>query len=213
MKIPPRKLVPERRLEISPLTKGDLARLYEPRKASVITRLRDSHHFLARLYASGLDNGAVAARTGYAIERLRRIRRSPAFENLVAEYRDIVTAEWAETVDDYYEIASSNMMKAELQISDRLADAEEDPENNAIPIRDLMAISRDSADRFGYPKKGVNVNVNADFASMLERAIKRSGKVIQGSVAPLSPPTGSSDGDGGGKESAPPAPIPFRRRT
>jgi hypothetical protein len=211
MKVVPRKMVPPRKLEVVPLTKADLARLYEPRKANVVTKLRDSHHFLARLYASGLDNMAVAARTGYSVERLRRIRRSPAFDNLVAEYRQIVTAEWADTVDDYYEIAAGNMVRAELQIADKLEAAEEDPENNPIPVRDLLAISRDSADRFGYPKKGVNVNVNADFASMLEKAIKRSGKTIEGSVAPL--PAGSSNGDGGGSGSAPPAPIPFRRRT
>ena len=192
-------------LEIFELVKGDLVRLYEPRKANVVTKLRDSHHFLARLYASGLDTMQVARRTGFSPDRLRRLRRSPAFENLVVEYRNVVTAEWADTVDDYYEIAAGNMVRAELQIADKLSAAEDDPEANPIPVRDLLAISRDSADRFGYPKKGVNVNVNADFASMLEKAIRRSGKgpqIIEASVAPPSVPIqGSSDRDGGGDNS------------
>ncbi len=161
---------------IRDLVKADLARLAEPRRGHQIQRIKDSHHYLARLFAAGLDMKAVAARTGYAYPRIRNIRSSPAFNQLVAEYRGLATAAWVESLDDYQELATANMVRAELQIADRLAEAEDAGET--LPVRDLIAISRDAADRFGYGKKQTNVNLNGDFASALERAIRQKDRVV-----------------------------------
>ena len=159
-------------LAITELTKDDLARLQEPRRAVVVKKLRDSHHHLARLFAAGCDNGEVARRTGYTYQRVKRIRESPAFKQLVEEYRAMVNETWLETVDDYQEIMLGNMIRAELQIADKLAEAEDNEET--LPTRELMSISRDAADRMGYGKKSTNVNVNVDFAAQLEKAVRRS---------------------------------------
>jgi hypothetical protein len=167
---------PRKVLTVRSLTKADLVKLYEPRRVPVVQKLKDSHHHLARLFASGLNIPAVARRVGRTVEAVRRIRQSPAFEQLVAEYRNVITEKWAESVDDYYEIACGNMVRAELQLADRLGEAEDAGET--LPVRDLIAISRDAADRFGYGKRQTNVNVNADFASILERAVRRSGKGV-----------------------------------
>ena len=64
------------------------------------------------------------------------------------------------------------MLVAERQIADRLEDAEE--EGVKLPLKDLLAISRDGADRFGYGKKSAVLNTNVDFAAILEQAIARS---------------------------------------
>lgn len=170
-------------ISVAPITKDDLARLKEPRRATVVQRLKDSHHFLARLFAAGLNIPEVATRAGMTPERVRRLRKSPAFEQLVAEYRDIVNQTWAESVDDYQELLLGNMIRAELQLSDKLAEAEDG--EREIPIRELQAISRDAADRMGYGKKSTNVNVNVDFASQLEKAIRRSAtaRVITAEIA------------------------------
>lgn len=158
------------------LRKEDLARLAEPRHATTVKRLRDSHHHIARLFAAGLDMKQVAERTGKSYFSIRTLRKSPAFQQLLAEYQALATEAWAESVDSYFEIATANMVRAELQIADRLGEAEEAGET--LPVRDLLAISRDAADRFGYGKRSTQVNVNADFAALLEKAIRRSGKSL-----------------------------------
>ncbi len=91
-------------------------------------------------------------------------------------------AEFVKNADAFYEVATSNMLKAEVMLADKLEAAEE--EGTHLPTRDLIAISRDAADRFGYGKRQTNLNVNADFASLLEKAIQRSGKTIEGSITP-----------------------------
>jgi len=166
------------------LRKEDLARFAELRRGHVVKRLRDSHHHIAKMFASGMDAVQVAQRVGRTPASIRTIRKSPAFEQLLAEYRAIATEAWADSVDTYFDLASSNMVRAELQIADRLGEAEEAGET--LPVRDLLAISRDAADRFGYGKRSTQVNVNADFAALLEKAIRRSGKSLD-LVAPKAP--------------------------
>lgn len=176
-------------LAIRDLTRDDLARLADPRTNVLApTSLRDSHHRVARLVASGLRQFEVAAKTGYSIQRIGTLTASPAFRQLVAEYQALVTEAFVESQDDYFTVATSNMLKAERQIADKL-DAADDA-GETLPTRELVAISRDAADRFGYGKKLTNLNVNVDFASKLEKAIARSGKTIEATALPgsLVPP-------------------------
>lgn len=180
------------------LTREELGLLAEPRQRQPgVARFRDPHHRLARLISSGLRYDDVAAKSGYSKGRVLTLMQDPAFLELVASYRDQVTGQFLEAVDDYYEMATGNMLKAERQIAEKLEIAEENGET--LPTRDLLAISRDAADRFGYGKKQTNVNVNIDFAAQLEKAIKRSGKIIEGKesprlgVTPGAPPEQSGD--------------------
>lgn len=159
------------------LTRADLPVLHEPRAGSPrLKQLRNSHHRLARLLAAGVRKTEVARRCGYSLTRLSILEKDPAFVDLVTKYRAEVDAKWAENVEDFVELATDNMIRAERMISDKL-DAYE--ENDELPsVKELVSISRDAADRLGYGKKQTNVNVNVDFAAKLERAIKRSGKII-----------------------------------
>lgn len=159
-------------------------------KGSSVKKFRDSHHRLARLFASGLRPGEVAELGGYSLVRVSTLYGDPAFKELIASYRNSVDVSWRESVDEYYEVINSNRTLAARLINDKLSEAE--PED--LPLNQLVAIHADAADRTGYPKRTVAVNVNTDFASLLDRAIKRSGqvakppelKVIEGSKpAPL----------------------------
>ena len=202
-------------LSVTSLTKDDLMQLQEPRRINVVKKLKDSHHFFARLFAAGLDIPQVSARTGANQQRLHRLRHSPAFKELVAQYRAMVTENWLESIDDYQEILLGNMIRAELQISDKLGEAEDSGET--LPTRELVAISRDAADRMGYGKKQTNVNVNVDFAAQLEKAIRRSAsaRVIDSSLAggqlALAPSQAPSVPATPAKVEQM-APLPFRRR-
>lgn len=172
-------------LSIRELTREDLACLRTARTASAVSKLRDPHHRLARLIASGLKVNEAAARAGFSAARAYVLHADPTFQNLVAEYRNDVQTSFITSQDDFYTTATSNMLKAERQLAERLDAADEAGE--LLPVRDLIAISRDGADRFGYGKRTTNLNVNVDFAAKLEAARKRSdsarsGKVLEGVV-------------------------------
>lgn len=174
------------------LVRADLERLKEDRHVpSSPQKLRDSHHRIARLAAAGLRSFEIAERTGYGVVRVRSLLGSPAMEELVARYRVKVDEEFVKTQDEYYALATANMLAAERHINDHIAELDESGE--LLPVRTALAISRDGADRFGYGKKAMNVNLNVDFAAQLESAIKRSGKahIIEGQVAKSSSPTPS----------------------
>lgn len=176
-RIPPLEVI-----SIDPIKREELVVLKDLREDTtasakgLIERLRDPHHMLARFIAMGMTGSDAARKAGYSISRVSLLRNSPAFQELIAYYRNLVNSGWKEEVDEYLELATSNMMKAERMLAEKLEAAEE--EGETLPTRDLIAISRDAADRFGYGKKTTNLNVNVDLAAKLERAIARSGKLI-----------------------------------
>lgn len=190
-------------LNVRALTRDDLMVLRDPGRTNnpdssggtILQRFRDPHHRLARLIAAGLSNTEINERTGMSLGRISAHRNSPAFEDLIAKYRDRVDAAFEREQDEYAKLATGNMLKAESMIAEKL---EEHEENGTLPpVRELIAISRDAADRFGYGKRQTNLNINADFASMLEKARGRADKaklieaVAVSSDSPQSPPAGS----------------------
>lgn len=183
-------------LNVRALTRDDLMLLRQDGSdqqaragVGIVQRLRDPHHRVARLFASGLRMEEIVARSGYSYGRVNTLKNDPAFQELIAKYRDKVDAAFVREADTYYELATANMVTAERMISEKL---EEHDENGTLPpVRELIAISRDAADRFGYGKRQTNLNVNADFAAMLEAARGRSAKAktIEATVVPPEQPS------------------------
>lgn len=152
-------------------------------------RIRDSHHNVARLAASGLAQNEIASRCGFTPSRISMLLQSPAMQELVSYYRAQVNEAWSANRDHYFELVFSNMVKAERMIADQLDDAEEGA--TAPKLKDLITIARDGADRTGYMKKEARLNVSASFASQLEAAITRS-KQVQGETEILQLPQDNS---------------------
>lgn len=210
--------------EVRELTPTDLERLVEPRHPSHgslgVKQARNSHHRVAMLAAMGLNNTQIAERTGRQPASIGYLLKAPAMVSLVEGYRREVTNRALDSVDEYFSLATSNMLAAERHLSDRIAELDEADE--LLSVKDALAISRDAADRFGYGKNKTQVNVNADFASLLEAAIRRSGKseavgnvidlsatnnaTVSSPVAQLEAPAEPS------AELLPSEPLPFRRR-
>lgn len=172
--------------EVRPLTTEDIALLNADRNKSTppIQALRDTHHLVARLVASGLRTDEVAEQSGFSIGSIYRLNNDPAFQELVALYREQVAISHREITDEYHRILVSNRMKAERQLADRL-----DDEDSAISTRDLITITRDAADRTGYGKRSV-VDSKHSFASEMEEVWSRSGKakLIDGTASPTMSP-------------------------
>jgi hypothetical protein len=167
------------------LARADLSVLLEKRPPVHLKSLTDKHHRIARACAAGLSNLDVAAICGITANRVSMLKVDPTFIELIAHYRGLVTADYLQQTDSYLEVLLSNKLKAEVMLGDKLDDAIDGGE--ALPTRDLMAISRDAADRTGHGKVQTNMNVNVDFASKLEAARRRSAGA-RGSP-PLAPET------------------------
>lgn len=195
-------------IEARALTRDDLALIPQAREASDVNRvakLRDPHHRLARFLAAGLRMGEAAEKAGYSYNRAATLQKDPAFVELVAVYRGKITESFVESADTYHELLFSNMVKAERMLAEKIEAAEE--EGEFLPTRDLIAISRDAADRTGYGKRQTNLNVNVDFAAKLEATIARSrqieGRRLAPPLAPQSPPDRSPAATPGVPPSAP----------
>lgn len=158
--------------DIRTLSRDDLHVLSQPRPTNTIQNLRDTHHRVARAVAAGLSNGDIAMTCGISYNRVSVLKADPSFMELVAHYRAIITAEWAETADPVTDYLRQNALKAQAMLSDKLDHASEQGE--FLPTRDLLGIAELGLDRTGYGKVNKNVNINVDFAKQLEDARKKS---------------------------------------
>jgi hypothetical protein len=166
------------------LARADLSVLLEKRPPTQLKSLSDKHHRIARAVAAGLSNVDAAAICGITATRVGMLKADPAFIELCAHYRGLVTADYLRQTDSYLEVMLANKLKAEVLLGDKLDAAIDGDET--LPTRDLMAISRDAADRTGHGKVQTNMNVNVDFAAKLEAARRRSqnARTVSPSLAP-----------------------------
>lgn len=152
-----------------------------PSDLSSVERFRESHHAVARMVALDMTPALIRQRTGITSRRLTLLCSDPSFQELVVIYRQQVEEAWTKNVDTYLDLGMSNMIRAEAQISDHFDKSEDEGELLPIPILDK--ISQGRADRFGYSKHQT-VDVNHDFASLMDKAIARSGKQVEGPASP-----------------------------
>lgn len=181
------------------LVREDLSILLEKRPNEFrISKLRASHHNVARLLATGqFTNRHIARITGYTPSRISLFLKDPSFKELVSRYREQVEEAFQKSEEEFTNLLYENMVRAERMISDRLDQADENEE--LLPIKELLAVSRDAGDRLGYGKKQTNLNVNVDFAAKLEAAIVRSGKgmILDHAPPPTSVRVGAENAKGG----------------
>ncbi len=164
---------PYKILAVRPLKESDLAALRE--KSAPLARLqtlRDSHHQVARMMASGLNNLQISQLVGISLATASRYRRDPALQELVAHYRALVTEEWLEDQDQISQMSMGAIVKSLRTIHDHFDDADERGE--LVPMNRALSVASDLMDRFGYGKKSQTTNVNVNYAAELEAAIQRS---------------------------------------
>lgn len=145
--------------------------LQKPSPAFV--RFRETHHAVARMFASGATISKVSRDTGYTRRRLHILLQDPSFQDLIAEYAKSLGDKIEEVQDQFAEMAVSNLLRAEAQLQEKLDQSDE--EGELLPTRDLLAIVKDRADRFGYSAKRV-IQHDVSFANRLDRAIEASNK-------------------------------------
>jgi hypothetical protein len=129
---------------------------------------------MAQLFACGLRPKEVAELTGYSLARVSLLRSTPAFDDLVDQKRGLDESDLKDGMQAYYQMILDNGLKAERKLADKLDD---DDETEEMSVRELISISRDSADRVGLSKRTVQTNISVDFAVSLDRAIARTRTV------------------------------------
>ena len=155
--------------EVRPLDVADLALLDAPRetKPRVIEKLRERHHSLARILASGASNNQASLLTGYDPARVSVLRSDPAFSDLITHYQTLVDEKFV----DQAVIWNGMTKDALLEIRDRLEDAPDEFSNDM-----LLKIATAGADRTGHgpsTTQNSNVNVVVGMADRMERARSR----------------------------------------
>lgn len=157
------------------LTEADLhalhtAKLNVPPK--LISRIRNTHHALARLVAAGVRNEEISRITGFSPSWISTLsNQDPAFKNLVEYYREQVASEFSEVHISLHERLTSVAMLAAEELQERLTN-----EPESLSPGELNDLVKSAADRtgFGPQTKSTNVNVNIDLAERLEAARKRA---------------------------------------
>src|SRR5712664_4630968 len=100
-------------VRVRPLTREDMLALQAPRPPQNRPKaMREAHHRLARMVAAGFRIEEILRLTGYSYNRLLQLRKDPAFEELVTQYRGKVDEAWVRSVDEFHETSTSNILRA-----------------------------------------------------------------------------------------------------
>jgi hypothetical protein len=159
-------------LSVRPLTEADLSHLKTRAVQQPIQKMKDSHHRVARLLASGLyKDYEVATICGYSLAMIGHLKSDPACLELIAHYRALTFNEEADEISEAKARAMRIMSKADRRLEDLL------DEDEPMSPQQLLAISADRHDRVGLTKKQTNFNVNVGMAEKLEAALARTKKV------------------------------------
>lgn len=122
--------------------------------APAIKEIKDRHHALARVLASGESEAVACAITGYSASRISILKADPQFQELLQFYRDHAIEET--------EAFRKRMVMVGMTALNELADRLDDEPEKFTPGT-LKDIVKDFADRTGTvpvaQKGGVNVNI------------------------------------------------------
>ncbi len=160
-------------LSVRPLTEADLSHLRERSVKQDVQKLKDSHHRVAQLLASGMyKDYEVAAICGYSLAHIKNIKDYPATQDLIAHYRALSFNENADAISETKERSLRIMTKADRRLEDILDDDE-----TPMSPQQLLAISADRHNSVGIVAKQTNFNVNVGMAEKLEAALARTRKI------------------------------------
>jgi hypothetical protein len=156
------------------LTPADLALApSRVQKAPAIKAIRDSHHSLARVLATGSSEGEASLITGYSPSRISILKADPQFQELLEFYRETAI----DVVSDLRSRMASMGLDALAELRERLEDSPED--FSPALLKDIV---KEMADRTGHaPQRGpatVN-NVNVNLGDRMARARERVAQLAE----------------------------------
>jgi hypothetical protein len=147
-----------------------------PQGGEVISKLRETHHAIARMLAAGAKDFQICAEIGYSATRISTLKTSPMFMELVEFYRNKATQAFMTGQEKLAMIG----ITAINEVAERL---EENPEkfNN----RELLELIEMAGDRTFAPSKsqkgnpsGVSIPaININFVSTSPEGAAQGGVI------------------------------------
>lgn len=145
-----------------------------------LSRLREPHHHLAKLLASGTAVVDASRITGYCTSRIRTLENDPAFSELIVHYREVQAA----AAPDIDQAITNSALIAGAILQERM---EDDPES--FSNKELLAIRDASLDRIGKgptSKRSVEItNVSAVLSEVREMMAHESAMRIVSKTTPI----------------------------
>src|SRR5579859_7421990 len=146
-------------VEVRPLTREDLAVLREPREGMPrIKKLRRIHHMVARLFATGYSDQEIVELTDYSPTRVIQLRHDPAMQELVATFESANLERIDSKIDTVQREMVSIKMRTLSLVQDYLDDVE--ASDDPVPIKTILPIVTEMADRTGHGKHSTSTNVS-----------------------------------------------------
>lgn len=134
-----------------------------------VARIRERHHAIARMVAAGVPDERICKVTGITPTTLDLLRdQTPAFIELIEWYRPKSESQRL-VIEEFTDLMESNMIASAFLIRDRLLE-----EPDKVSISEALRIQADGADRLGYSKHSVNLNVNLTLAERLDSMRRRT---------------------------------------
>lgn len=148
------------------ITEGDLpvilASPAPPPAERPMLKIRAQHHLAAKLVAEGRGNVEIGAITGYTPARIVQLKNDPAFQELIAHYKEQVDAKY---LNIHERLAALGVMVTE-ELLERLENAPEEFSND-----ELRKLAETTLDRGGYgptAKRELTVNSRSVTMSIVE---------------------------------------------
>ena len=164
------------------LSPTDLSAL-RPRTAKV-PAIRAAHHRMAELHAASLPADMIAELTGRSLTSVRNFPKVPANAELISQKLEEAAAELdLDPVREHTKTIIQSRTLAWQMIRDKLEEAIESGEE--IPLRTLLSIAGDAADRTGFGRQTTQVNLNLDLGARLQKAREAVAKLREGKVVEL----------------------------
>lgn len=157
-------------VQVRELDEVDIALLQEERGTSAppLKRLSERHHALARCLASGMGDSDAAITCGYVLSRVSILKADPAFQELLAFYRQDVNSKYL----DMHGVLAGLSLDAAMELRERL-EADSQVDEKTMSVGQLIELTKLGADRTGFGPQSSQLNVNVDLAGRLEAARKR----------------------------------------
>ncbi len=141
------------------LTEADKPPTYDK---TVVKRLRDSHHALARAIASGMSLQAASAATGYSPSRISMLQADPSFRELLDHYR--------RTKEEAVIDVEARFLYAGLDsLQSYMEQLEDDPESIPVALRVEAAKIFSAIAGYAAVSRSINKNFNFGIGDRLDR--------------------------------------------
>lgn len=158
-----------------------------------LKKIREKHHSVARLVASGMQQSLVASLSGYTEAWLSTLLNNPAMQDLVAHYRA--------SHSNAAEVIAERLREAGLGALEKLV---EQMEGEGLDPQELLGLAKLGLDRSGHgPQSKVHQVTEhhlLDHAELqrLNRAarVESAGDIIQQVKQPSLPAPSAADAEG-----------------